>query len=265
MTLSGAAHVTASSGVQRSGKSSTSALQIVDEFQADDYDDDEQEHQDNEGADEGNGKEGKESGKLAHWFKSLFSKSKDKSSAKSSKRSSVSSSRATSTTHTPAPPAKAGSPTSPKPTSPTKPISQDVAAICVQTTPSRSKSSSHIAATSPNGTPSTPQPASKAPPAGLKEEAVSSSPRAPQTSAVGAEAVAASPISRSKSISLKSELQRLRGSITQHSKSFTELSLKAKVRDCIPAGYYAGLPFYPQLVIPQTGLICCHRMTEQGK
>ncbi|GLC33124.1 hypothetical protein PLESTB_000367700 [Pleodorina starrii] len=225
MTASGAAHVTASSGVQRSGKSS-SALQIVDEFQADDYDDEEPEVNDNDGADEGNGKEGKESGKLATWFKSLFSKSKDKSSSKSSKRSSVSSSRATSTTHAPAPPAKPASPTSSKPTSPTTPIVQDAAA-CVQSSPARSKSSSHIAATMPNGTTS-PRPAvAKVPATGTAEEGVCPSPFAQEGATVAVDAVA-SPVSRSKSISLKSELQRLRNSVTQHSKSFTELSLKAK-------------------------------------
>ncbi|GLI64895.1 hypothetical protein VaNZ11_008250 [Volvox africanus] len=227
MTASGTTHVTASAGVQRSGKSSSNALQIVDEFQADDYDEDEQEVNDNDGGDEGNGKEGKESGKLATWFKSLFSKSKDKTSAKSSKRSSVSSSRATSTTHTPAPPAKLASPTSSKPTCPTTPNSQDASSTCSQPVAAQNKSSSLNVATSPNGTVSSRQPTPKSP-TGNEEDAVCVSPFAQESGVVAAEAVVTSPPVRSKSISLKSELQRLRNSVTHHSKSFTELSIKAK-------------------------------------
>ncbi|GFR50550.1 hypothetical protein Agub_g12824 [Astrephomene gubernaculifera] len=228
MTASATAHIASGTpGVHRSAKSS-SALQIVDEFHADECDDDEPEVNEQEMVDDANGKESKESGKLATWFKSLF-KSKDKGSAKSSKRTSASSSRATSTTHgATAPPRQVAPPNPSKPCSSAAPSGQEVSSAASQPAGLRSKSTP-LAPAPPNGASSPRAVPNKVSPTTIAEDAPIQQPRPPNASAGGAESISVAPASRSKSISLKSELQRLRGSVNQHSKSFTELSLKAKI------------------------------------
>eukprot|EP00198_Chlamydomonas_reinhardtii_P002274 XP_001691610.1 WNK protein kinase [Chlamydomonas reinhardtii] len=213
--------------VEKSGKSATNGLQIVDEFQ----DDDEYEEEEDAGGDERpgeeNGPDSAKAGKLAGWFKSLFKK--DKAGKPSSKRSSASSSRNASTTqHAPQ---KAPSP------APSKPLSPSGDALKSPTPPAhppppasfRSKSQHSLAHASPNGTSATsPRFApGKVSPTGEPQEP--STPTANGAPAAGGDAVLVSPASRSKSMSLKSELNRLRQSPLQHSKSFTELSQKARI------------------------------------
>ncbi|KAG2422617.1 hypothetical protein HXX76_010398 [Chlamydomonas incerta] len=212
--------------VEKSGKSGSNNLQIVDEFQ----DDDEYEEEEDAGGDEPAGEHGPDSakaGKLAGWFKSLFKK--DKAGKSSSKRSSASSSRNASTTqHAPQ---KAPSPTSSKPTSPTGDALRSPTPPAHPPPPAsfRSKSQHSLAQASPNGTSATsPRFApGKVSPNGEPQEP--NTPTANGAPAAGGDAVLVSPASRSKSMSLKSELNRLRQSPLQHSKSFTELSQKARV------------------------------------
>ncbi|KAG2450867.1 hypothetical protein HYH02_004700 [Chlamydomonas schloesseri] len=211
--------------VERSGKSATNNLQIVDEFQ----DDDEYEEEAGE-AGEAPGEDGTDSakaGKLAGWFKSLFKK--EKAGKSSSKRSSTSSSRNASTTQLA--PQKAPSPASSKPTSPSGEALRSPTPPAHPPPPAsfRSKSQHSLAQASANGTSATsPRFApGKVSPTGEPQEP--STPTTNAAPAAGGDAVLVSPASRSKSMSLKSELNRLRQSPLQHSKSFTELSQKARI------------------------------------
>ncbi|PNH06396.1 putative spindle assembly checkpoint kinase [Tetrabaena socialis] len=186
-------------------RSAGSTLNVVDEFV---------EEEDEEGAEEERGggvhdapESGKTGGKLAGFFKSLFkSKDKDKESASSSKRSSATNSA---TKQGAANAAAASPPTISRPSPPTTPSSVDPALA----SPLRSRSTHAMHVASP------PSATSRLAPSSNKPSTANG------LTADGAEAAQVSPAAaRTKSITLKAELRSY-----QHSKSFTELSQKARV------------------------------------
>ncbi|KAG2494233.1 hypothetical protein HYH03_007588 [Edaphochlamys debaryana] len=184
------------------------ALHVVDEFHSSS---EEEEYDDEEQAAGPEDAHGDQKGKLSTWFKGLFKK--DKSSNKSSK----SSSRQGSATQVAgqsghAPVTSPSGATTSKPVTPTTPPDASSQPYIV---PPALRSKSLV---SPNGTTALRPHSPKAP---VADEG-------PSSARADAAAALDSPASRSKSMSLKSELSRLRNSPLQHSKSFTELSQKAK-------------------------------------
>lgn len=169
---------------------------VVDEFQDDDTDDGsspEQPETPHEGDKEG-------SGKLARWFKGLFKGKEKGASRTSSGNNSAANSRVSSSTlRVPASPGSG----------------------LAQASPEAGASYSHSKSTT---LPS---------PGAVSKQSSKVSPGAPHVEVahphVKLLAEEGLPANRAKSVSLKSELQRLRNSPMQHSKSFTELSNKAKV------------------------------------
>ncbi len=171
---------------------------VVDEFQDDDTDDGsspEQPETPHDGDKEG-------SGKLARWFKGLFKGKEKGASRTSSGNNSAANSRVSSSTlRVPASPGTAPA----------------------QTSPEAGANYSHSKSTTLPSPGAVSKPSSKVSPGPPHASDEVAHPHVKLLAEEG------SPASRSKSISLKSELQRLRNSPMQHSKSFTELSNKAKV------------------------------------